>query len=133
MKIRVIIAGSRDFADYSFLENVLDDFFSEHIHNEDDEIAIVSGGARGADELGIRYAKEKYIPLKVFRADWNTHGRSAGYIRNGTMLNYITEPDCKGYVIAFWDGKSKGTAHMIKIAKKANIDVIVKIILKKLE
>ena len=120
---RIIIAGSRDFNDYEYLKEELTQFIANHPNRR---FTIVSGVARGADQLGEKYAREKCIQLKRFPADWNNLGRSAGYIRNTQMLDYIKQNDCEGYVIAFWDGKSKGTQHMIKTAQKAGVTVEIK-------
>ena len=79
------------------------------------DVTIVSGGARGVDKMGERYAKEHDINLIVMNADWDTHGKSAGYKRNQEMANVST------HLIAFWDGKSRGTKHMIDIAKRDNL------------
>ena len=117
---RIIIAGSRDFNDYEFLKKQLSKFIKDH---QNRRFTIVSGAVRGADRLGEKYAREKCIQLKRFPADWNNLGRSAGYIRNTQMLDYIKQNDCEGYVLAFWDGQSKGTRHMIKTAKKAGVPV----------
>lgn len=117
---RIIIAGSRIFNDYEYLNKQLTKFIKSH---PDRRFTIVSGAARGADQLGERFAREKCILLKRFPAEWDKFGRSAGYIRNVQMLDYISKSDCEGYVFAFWDGKSKGTQHMIKSARKAGIDV----------
>lgn len=119
-ELRIIIAGSRDFNDYEYLKKQLSKFIKDH---PDKRFTIVSGVARGADQLGEKYAREKCIQLKRFPADWNNLGRSAGYIRNTQMLDYIKQNDCEGYVLAFWDGQSKGTRHMIKTAKKAGVPV----------
>jgi hypothetical protein len=68
---------------------------------------IVCGEARGADSLGRRWAIENNIPVASFPADWNKYGCSAGIRRNEWMGSYAD------YVIAFWDGESRGTKHMI--------------------
>lgn len=81
------------------------------------KVTIISGGARGADSLAVRYAKDYGHNLKVMPADWDKHGKSAGYIRNSEMLKL-----CDG-LIAFWDGESTGTGHMIEIARKAGKEV----------
>ena len=73
---------------------------------------IISGGAKGADKLAELLANEYQIPLKIFIPDWKTHGYQAGFIRN----TYIVEESDK--VIAFWDGKSKGTLDSINKAKR---------------
>lgn len=109
--MKVIIAGSRDFNDYDTLKKVCDFMLSRQ-----DEVEIVSGTARGADQLGERYAREMGYSIKEFPADWSK-GKSAGYIRNEDMAKYGDA------LIAFWDGKSKGTEHMINLAKKHNLKV----------
>ena len=106
--IKVIIAGSRTFENYQLLKFKCDAILKEI--KKDDEVQIVSGGANGADKLGERYAREKHYICKIFEADWDRDGKAAGYIRNEQMAKYAD------YLIAFWDGKSKGTKHMIDIA-----------------
>ena len=109
--MKVIIAGSRDFNDYETLKKVCDFMLSRQ-----DEVEIVSGTARGADQLGERYAREMGYPIKQFPADWSK-GKSAGYLRNEDMAKYGDA------LIAFWDGSSKGTEHMINLAKKRGLKV----------
>ena len=116
--IKVIIAGTRDFNDYDFLKKNVD-YFLQGINPNSEEIEIVSGNARGADKLGERYAKEHNLPVKLFPANWDKYGKRAGYLRNQEMANYAD------VLIAFWDEKSKGTKHMIDIAKKQGLTVIV--------
>ena len=114
--IKVIIAGGRDFADYEELECFVSLVLTVH-YLDGHDVEIVSGGARGADRLGEKYAKEMNLPVKVFPADWGTHGKSAGYLRNKTMAEYAD------VLIAFWDGESRGTKHMIDLANKAKLAV----------
>lgn len=71
---------------------------------------IISGGARGADHLAEQYAAEYTIQLQIYPADWNTYGKSAGYIRNKDIIA------AADIVYAFWDGKSVGTANSIRLA-----------------
>jgi len=85
----------------------------------------VSGAAKGADTLGERYAEEKGYTCKQFPADWGAHGRAAGFRRNEQMLEQADG------VIAFSVNESKGTEHMIKIAKEAGKKVAVKRLAKK--
>lgn len=106
IKVKVIIAGSRKFKDYSILSKEVDKFT-----NEMGDIEIVSGGADGADKLGERYAKDKNVPLYVFKPDWDKHGKFAGIFRNREMANFADACIC------FWDGSSKGTENMIKEAR----------------
>ena len=104
--MKVIIAGGRDFKDYEKLKQVCDRMLSKQT-----KIEIVSGTARGADQLGEKYATEKGYILARFPADWDNYGKSAGYKRNAQMARYADA------LIVFWDGKSKGTGHMIELAK----------------
>ena len=110
LMLKVIIAGSRDFSNYDLLKEKCD----YYLQNQK-EIEIVSGVARGADTLGEKYAKEKGFPIKQFRADWFLFGRNAGFQRNIEMSEYADA------LIAFWDKKSSGTKHMIETAKKKSL------------
>lgn len=76
--------------------------------------AIMSGMAPGVDVIAARYANRTSIRLLKMPADWRNRGRSAGFIRNGEMAR-IAE-----YFICFWDGESKGTAHMMRCVKVQN-------------
>ena len=81
---------------------------------------VVSGGAPGVDTLGEQYADEMNIPVHVYEADWDKHGRAAGPIRNRKMAENAEA------LIALWDGKSKGTKNMIETATKKGLMVYVK-------
>lgn len=119
MEHRIIIAGSREFLDYPLLEaNV-----SKIISSLDGNVRIISGCARGADKLGIQYAKEHNIALSEFPADWNRYGKSAGYKRNTAMAEFAVSDSNKGILVAFWDGISRGTKHMIDIAYDKGLEV----------
>lgn len=117
--MKILVCGSRGFNDYDQLASKLDDFLYTH---DLSKIELVSGGARGADTLAERYASEKGIKFTRFDADWEQHGRSAGYIRNGVMAEYCAGPE--NQCIAFWDGKSLGTKHMIHAATKSRMTVV---------
>jgi hypothetical protein len=109
---KVIIAGGRDFKDYEKLEK-----FCNVILKNKKEIQIVCGCASGADELGKKYAFEKNYKIIYFPANWKEFPRSAGIVRNKEMADYADA------LIAFWDGKSKGTENMIDQAKKNNLKI----------
>jgi len=109
---RVVIAGCRDFTDYKQAKEYID-FCISNIRQEY-RIIIVSGGARGADTLGEKYAKQNGFEIERYLADWDTYGKSAGARRNKKMAEVCD------YVICFWDGKSKGTKIMIDYAKQYN-------------
>ena len=98
--MKVIIAGCRDYTKMSGLEVAVDKAGFPMTE-------IVCGGAKGADELGRIYAREWAIPVKMFNADWQKHGKAAGPIRNEEMAKYGDA------LIALWDGKSRGTQNMI--------------------
>lgn len=120
--IRIIIAGGRDFSNYSLLKQSVDTIV-KNFHNEN--LTIISGTARGADTLGEQYAEEQHLSIRRFPADWDTYGKNAGPIRNAQMATYASE-GAKGILIAFWDGKSKGTKNMINEA--SNKGLIIKIV-----
>lgn len=111
---RVIIAGSRGFNDYELLEKEVHNFLSG---KQIEETEIVSGTARGADQLGERLAKEYSLKLTRMAADWDRYGKSAGYRRNAEMAKYADA------CIVFWDEVSKGTKHMIDLATREGLDL----------
>ncbi len=110
--MRTIIAGSRTAGCY-------DDLLKAIASIDWTPTEIISGAARGADRLGERWAQENGIPLRRMPADWDKHGKKAGYLRNAEMLQ------CADALIALWDGESKGTAHMIRIAREKGLRVFV--------
>lgn len=82
-------------------------------------VIIVSGHAHGADTLGERFAKEQGLTVELHPAKWRALGKGAGMIRNAEMAR------ASDALIAFWDGKSRGTAHMISFAKRRGLEVSV--------
>ncbi len=115
-----LVVGSRTFTDYSLMCEKLDKLLSRYT-SMDVPICIVSGGARGADALAERYAIEHDYQLEVFPADWDKYGKSAGYHRNHEMHRYISQYNNSCGCVAFWDGKSRGTAHNFQLAKEFNV------------
>lgn len=142
--MRVLVCGGRDFAalekwpdgqtrreglaweqygwGYQYLNDIADKRFPRTVEDEYGNylynVTIISGCAKGADSLGEDWAVVNWAGLKRFPADWNTHGKKAGILRNIQMLEE-GKPDL---VVAFPGGR--GTAHMIEIAKKAGVEVI---------
>jgi hypothetical protein len=110
--IKVIIAGGREFDDYKLLCDKCDTILSNQRNVE-----IVCGMARGADLLGKKYAESRGYPVKEFPAEWDKLGKSAGIVRNIQMRDYADA------LICFWDGKSTGTAHMIKAAEAKGMKI----------
>jgi len=124
---KVIIAGSRGFNNYDLLKSKCDQYF-QNLNKA--EIEIVCGGATGADNLGLEYAKEKNIKFSEHPANWNDlsepcvikytskgnkYNALAGFKRNEDMAKYSDA------LILFWDGKSPGSKDMLSLAKKYNL------------
>ncbi len=110
--LRTIIAGSRSIDDPILLREAID-------HSGFQIKSVVSGTARGVDRLGEAYARDNDLPLKQFPANWDTFGKSAGYRRNAEMADYADA------LICVWDGVSKGSQHMVDLAKKKGLNVYV--------
>lgn len=124
-ELRIIVAGGRDFDNFSLLMNKCIEIIAT-VTKEDntiDKIRIVSGGARGADKLGEQYAQIAHYDVSRYPAAWDLYGKSAGYKRNAEMAKFASEDGNIGVLIAFWDGKSRGTKHMIDLAKRYGLDV----------
>lgn len=119
--MKVIIAGSRTIRSFRIVEKVMLKAMDEGL-----EITqIVSGGAKGVDKLGEKFAKKYDIPTtgKDFYVPdwvWKKVGKRAGYLRNEAMGEYAD------VLIAIWDGESKGTKNMIDIAESLGLYVYVK-------
>lgn len=114
--MNIVICGSRNFDDYKLFQVEMDEFLNMR---EKETITLVSGGARGADSMARTYAQKYDYKFKEYLADWDGLGKKAGFVRNAQMLEIADT------IIAFWDGKSKGTAHMIKEAIRRNIPLVV--------
>lgn len=114
MKGRILVCGGRDFADRQFLYDVLD----EQSLVCSFPLRIIHGGARGADALVHEWAIERGVECVTYPADWATHGRAAGPIRNQNMLD-LEQP---WLVIAFDGGR--GTSDMVRRATKAGVRVL---------
>lgn len=119
-KYRLIVAGGRDFTNYKRLSERLN-YFTTYIDLND--LVVISGKARGADSLGEKWANDVGVKVVEFPADWNKHGKSAGYIRNEQMAKYAVEGNSVGVLVAFWDGESRGTKHMIDLAEKYGMNI----------
>lgn len=107
---RILVCGGRDFDDYAALAEALDVMRPS---------VVIHGAARGADSLAHRWAQNRCVPVESYPADWRTHGKAAGPIRNRRMLDE-GKPD----IVAAFPG-GRGTEHMISIAMKAGIPVMI--------
>jgi hypothetical protein len=114
MLMRVIVAGGRDFEDYQLLKRTACKLLTKY-HPE--EVTIISGCAMGADSLGEELARDMGYGVRAHPANWERYGKSAGYRRNAEMADVAT------HLLAFWDGKSKGTKHMIDLATKKGLTI----------
>jgi hypothetical protein len=105
--MRVAVIGTRTFNDYGLLEQLL---------VEINPSVIISGGAGGADQLAAKYANENKIELVEIKPNWKS-GRHAGLLRNTQIVNSAE------FLLALWDGKSKGTKDSIDKAVKQQLPV----------
>ncbi len=117
MKYKVIVAGTRYYKNQEFVDRKLDHLLQNF---SKENIQIVEGGEpTGVDRRAREYAQKRGIDYRTFEADWDTHKKAAGPIRNREMAEYGT------HLVAFWDGESRGTKNMINEAKKKGLKVIV--------
>ena len=114
--MNLIIAGCRDFNDRDFIYEGIDAFIETYGKPD----VIIEGGASGVDRIAGHYANDNNIPLMVFHADWTKYGKAAGPIRNEQMAKRGT------HLLAFWDGKSRGTKNMIETAERYRLNVRVR-------
>lgn len=120
MNVRVIIAGGRDFNDYKLLKEKCVEILKPYMTNT---ITIISGTANGADKLGEQFAREYRLHCVRMPADWERYGKRAGFLRNAEMAEYAIQDGSVSILIAFWDGKSKGTENMIANARERRMMV----------
>ena len=113
---RVIIAGGRDFGDYNRLCWFMDQWVLDNDMGPDNT-DFISGEAKGADILGKKWALSRGYKVVLFPAQWDIHGKAAGYIRNKAMADEAT------HLVAWWNENSPGTGHMILIANAAGLKV----------
>ena len=112
MSFKLIVAGTRTFNNKPLAFHKI-----AHLTSKQTDVEIVCGEARGADTLGKLYANNNLLKLTSFPAEWDRYGKAAGYIRNDAMAKYADG------LLVFWDGKSRGTMHMIKLAYKHKLKV----------
>ncbi|OQM74911.1 DUF2493 domain-containing protein [Manganibacter manganicus] len=122
---KILACGGREYRDYRRLSSVLDNLCHERgwiVGSPDGlwmpNVTVISGMARGADTLAVDWATDNFCPTLKFYADWDTHGKAAGPIRNQQMIDE-GKPDL---VVAFPGGR--GTADMVRRSRKAGIEVV---------
>lgn len=114
---RILICGDREWTNESLMRQEIrrfSDMFGPFL--------LVHGAARGADTMAGAICEEMGFPVEAYPADWKRYGRAAGPIRNQQMLD--TGPD---FVLAFHGhlNESKGTKHMVEIARKASVTTMI--------
>jgi hypothetical protein len=117
--MKYIVAGSRGFTDYNKAVDYLSVLVRCPLAPDSEPPTIISGTAKGADQLGEEYAKNYGFEVIRMPANWEKHGRSAGYKRNVEMAKIAD------HCIVFWDGESRGSKHMIDIAMEAKLTTTV--------
>jgi hypothetical protein len=122
--MKLIIAGGRDFNNANITK--LGVKMMSKLMTERNKLStpwlpscIVSGGAKGADYQGQVWSANNNVPVQIYPADWKAHGAGAGMIRNKEMSKHADA------LLAFWDGKSTGTFHMINTMVANNSPVMV--------
>jgi hypothetical protein len=121
--VKLIIAGTRTFHfDQDFIyEAILASIGKYERFPKIDE--VISGGATGIDTAAKKYAEAWEVPFKEFPADWNSHGKMAGPIRNEEMARYGDA------LLLIWDGKSRGSLNMrrqMQVLNKPIYEVVIK-------
>ena len=112
-QMRIGVVGSRGWSDYERVVQVLDAL---------QPTEVVSGGAKGADSMGERYAKERGIPTRIFYPKPEDFGGNFGRAAFARNEDIVRNSD---FIVAFWDGKSNGTKNSIDHAKRLGIPLMV--------
>jgi len=108
--MKLIIAGGRNY-----ILNLGDLLKLQSLFEDEGVTAVVSGGCKGADECGERWALSNGIPVDVFDADWTRYGNYAGPLRNKKMARYADA------VVLFPGGR--GTESMHREAKTYGLKI----------
>lgn len=120
---RVAVIGSRSYGlTYDSESETYNQDLSEvyeFVGSLPGDVTIVSGGARGVDTAAVNAAKKYGLQYKVWEADWRTHGKAAGFVRNYQIV------DDADLVVAFWDNVSRGTRHSIEYAERTGKGVLI--------
>lgn len=103
--MKVAIVGSRDYPARRDVE--------AYVAALPANTVVVSGGARGVDTWAADAAIQRELTVVIIRADWERHGKAAGYLRNALVVEEADQ------VVAFWDGTSRGTKHTIELARES--------------
>ncbi len=119
-EFKLIVAGGRNFNDPKLLAKELLSLANET--HQDRDVSIISGMAKGADMIAYDFAKKNHVQVYEYPANWYKYGqldKSAGFRRNEQMANAADG------LLAFWNGRSPGTKHMIDTMEKLGKPVYV--------
>lgn len=129
--MRLLVCGSRDFENEVLVLQILHDMYYESgLASSTREFTLIEGGATGADAHAAKFVEQflkkqnEFVFHEQYPADWDTHGKAAGPIRNKQMLEE-GKPD---QVLAFINKplvESRGTKNMVELAEKAGLPVII--------
>lgn len=115
MCLGIGVIGSKNFKDSDLIHAWLD-----RIHQELGPFdKVIIGGVGGTDASAERWSKKNEIDVKIYYADWSTYGRKAVFVRNIFIV------DNSDFLVAFWDGDSKDSAHAIRISRASNKPLLV--------
>ena len=112
-KIKLVIAGGRDI-DESLAVTIINEAMVDlGLVACINVVEIVHGGCPNGVDAAVAKHFRGVVPMRVFPADWQKHGKAAGPIRNAQMAEYGDE------LLLVWDGKSRGSASMKREMEKA--------------
>lgn len=112
--MKIAVVGSRDISlSFERFYELLGDLLP------DEATAVISGGARGVDSLAAQFAKMRGLPLEEFLPDYKLFGKIAPLVRNRSIV------DSADFVVALWDGKSRGTLNTIDYTLESNKPLLV--------
>jgi hypothetical protein len=112
---RILVTGSRDWPDHDVIYDALDAALNAAPKDRDTWL-VVGDCPRGADRIAYQWAVTAMVPIDVHLADWATHGKAAGPIRNGAMVRAGAN-----LCLAFIQAGSRGATHTLELARRAGI------------
>lgn len=128
--MKIVICGGRKFDDFKLFKLELDEILEGK-----SGVVLISGGADGADNMAKNYARRYGYEFQEVLADWENvtvPGAIVKTKKDGTQYNKRAGIDrnlkllaMADMIVAFWDGRSKGTGHMVQESKRRNIPLVV--------
>lgn len=115
---RILVTGSRTWGDAGTVCDALDAAVNAVPPHARDVWLVVGDCPTGADRIAYQWATAAMVPIDVHLADWATHGKAAGPIRNTAMVRSGAD-----LALAFIKGGSRGASHTLALARRAGIPV----------